>query len=163
MVEAATGIGEALEAADFHLVDATATGAHAERAENRLLRLDWLDSEDLGSAAPAAQRDFVFVGGPPTLQRRAVEHGAGLATCTRRRPPLALRGRQRIRRPEHGKTMRTRSLCVNRPTVQPVNLHRVAARASASPFRSFLLTMLPIRFGPHSNIYASAHTEIWNR
>jgi hypothetical protein len=62
MVEAATGISEAVEAADFHLVDATATGAHAERAENRLLRLDWFDSEGLGSAAPAAQRNGLKIG-----------------------------------------------------------------------------------------------------
>jgi hypothetical protein len=124
----------------------------ARGTRRKSARLDWLDSEDLGSAAPAAQRDFVFVGGPPTLKRRAVEHGAGLATCTRRRPPLALRGRQRIRRPEHGKTMRTRSLCVNRPTVQPVNLHRVAARGR--PLAHFVL------FSLQCCRYASAHTAI---
>jgi hypothetical protein len=129
-VEAATGIGEAFEAADFHLIDATAYRVHAERAENRLLKFDRLDSGDPGAAAPAAQRDFVFVGGPLSLQRWAVEHGTGFAACTRRRPPLALRCRQRIKRPEHGKTMRTPSLRVNRLTSQPINLHKVSARAS---------------------------------
>jgi hypothetical protein len=57
MVETVAGIGETLEAAHFYLVDATAARAQLERAENRLLRLDRLDSEDPGAAAPAAERD----------------------------------------------------------------------------------------------------------
>ena len=52
-------IGEAREAANFHLVGATAAGAHAERPEHRRLRrLDWLDSERsrFGRASGAAIR-----------------------------------------------------------------------------------------------------------
>jgi hypothetical protein len=81
MIEAAAGIGEILEATDFHLVSAPAAGSDAVRSEKRLTRFDWLDGEYLGAATPPAQSNLVFVGGPPSLQRGSLKHGAGLATC----------------------------------------------------------------------------------
>ena len=77
----------------------------------------------------AAQRDFVFVGGPPTLHRRAAEHGTGLAARMRRRPPLpfALGSESEV---GAWQNMRTRLLRVNRPTGQPANLHKVCTRTS---------------------------------
>jgi hypothetical protein len=136
MVKAATGIGKALKAADFHLVDATATGAHTERPENRLLRLDRLDGEDLSAGAPAAQLDFVFVSGPPTLKRRAGEHGTGLAARTRRGPSLALRCRQRIRRPEAKHADTIYSASIGRPASRSIST-RYLPDTPASPISFF--------------------------
>ena len=56
---------------------------------------------------PAAQRDFVFVSGPPTLHRRAAEHGTGLAARMRRRPPPCLSLQAANQKSEHGKTADT--------------------------------------------------------
>jgi hypothetical protein len=163
MVEAATGIGEAVEAADFHLVDATATGAYAERAENQLLRLDWLDSEDLGSAAPAAQRDFVFVGGPPTLQRGRSSTARALRRARDDVLPLpCAAGSESEDRSMAKPCGHDHSASIGRPSSRSISTRELRGHP-ASPFRSFLLTMLPIRFGPHSNMYASAHTAIWAR
>jgi hypothetical protein len=47
--------------------------------------------------------------------------------------------------------MRTRFVRVNQPTGQPVNLHRVSARALAH-FVLFFLQWLPIHFDPHSHM-----------
>ena len=90
MIDAAAGIAEAVEVADFHLVEAAASGLHAERAEERLLGFQRLDGNDFGAAPPAAQRDLVLVGGPPALQgRRPIEHGAGLPVPTTLSLPLS--------------------------------------------------------------------------
>ena len=79
MIDAAAGIAEAIEVADFHLVEAAAPRLHTERAEKWLIGFQRLDGDDFGAAAPAAQRDLVLVGGPPALQRRrAIEHSASL-------------------------------------------------------------------------------------
>ncbi len=87
MIDTAAGIAEAVEVADFHLIEAAAPRLHAERAEKRLLGFQRLDGDDLGAAPPAAQRDLVLVGGPPALQRRrSIEHGAGLSSHTTFRP-----------------------------------------------------------------------------
>ena len=65
MIDAAAGIGEAVEAADLHLVEAAAPRLRAERAEKRMLGFQRLDGDDLGAAPPAAQRDLVLVGRRP--------------------------------------------------------------------------------------------------
>ncbi len=78
MVDTAAGIVHTVEIADFHLVEAAASGLHAEGAEKRLCRLQRLDGKDFSAAAPAAQRDLVLVGGQPPLQgRRPIEHPVG--------------------------------------------------------------------------------------
>ena len=84
VIDAAAGISEAIEAADLHLVEAPpASGLRPEGSEERMLRLERLDGDDLGRAPPAAQRELVLVAGPPSLWRRPVENGAGLAGRTR--------------------------------------------------------------------------------
>src|SRR5204863_319589 len=72
----------AIEAADLHLVEAAASGLRPEGSEKRMFRLERLDGDDLGRAPPATQCELVLVAGPPALQRRPVEHGAGLAGRT---------------------------------------------------------------------------------
>ncbi len=83
MIDTAAGVAEAVEVADFNLVEAAAPRLHAERAKKWVLRLLCLDGNDLGAAPPTAQRNFVIVGGPPPLQgRRSIQHGAGFSGPT---------------------------------------------------------------------------------
>ncbi len=66
-----------IETADLDLVAAAALRADAKRPEDRLLRLQRLERGDLRAPTPAAQRDFVLVGGIPALRLwRPVEDGA---------------------------------------------------------------------------------------
>ena len=65
MIDAAAGIVEAIEIADFHLVEAAAPRLHTERAEKWVIGFQRLDGDDFGPAPPTAQRDLVLVGGPP--------------------------------------------------------------------------------------------------
>ena len=65
MIDAAAGIVEAIEVADFHLVEAAAPRLHTERAEKWLMGFQRLDGDDFRAAPPAAQRDLILVGGPP--------------------------------------------------------------------------------------------------
>ena len=65
MINAAAGIVEAIEVADFHLVEAAAPRLHTECPEKRLLGFERLDGDDFRAAPPAPQRDLVLVGGPP--------------------------------------------------------------------------------------------------
>ena len=65
MIDAAAGIAEAIEVADFNLVEGAAPRLHTERAEKWLIGFQRLNGGDLGAATPAAQRDLVLVGGPP--------------------------------------------------------------------------------------------------
>src|SRR5712692_5934160 len=109
MIDAAAGIGEAVETADLYLVEAAAPRLCAKRAEKRVRGFQFLDGDDLGATAPPAQRDLVLVGGPPALRgRRPLEHRAGLAAPTtlpshsraERRLPAS-----RISVPQHDKTL----------------------------------------------------------
>ena len=109
MIDTAAGVAEAIEVADFHLVEAAAPRLHAEHAEKGLLGFQCLDGDDLGAAPPATQRDLVLIGGPPALQgRRTIEHGAGhpvpaTFSCRSRRERLLLA--LRISMPKHKGTL----------------------------------------------------------
>ena len=83
VIDAAAGIGEGIEAAHLDLVEAAAAGLGTEAAEQRMARLQRLDGDDLGRAAPAPQRDLVLVAGAPAQERRPREHRPRLAGRTR--------------------------------------------------------------------------------
>ncbi len=109
MIDAATGIGDAVEVTDLNLVEAAAPRLRAESAEERLIGFQRLDGNDLSAAPPTAQRDLVLVGGPPALQgRRSIEHSAGLsgrATFPRRSRREWLLSALRISLPKHSGTL----------------------------------------------------------
>jgi hypothetical protein len=77
VIDTAARIGKTLEVADLHLVGPTGFRAALEGSENRMVHLNRLDGNDLGGAAPAAQRDLLVVGGFPPLQSGPIEHRAG--------------------------------------------------------------------------------------
>jgi hypothetical protein len=117
VIDAATGIGEAVEAADLDCVETAAPGLRAKRTEEGLRRFQLLDRDNLGRATPAAQRDLVVVGGPPAEhRRRPVQHRPRLAARpalhSRFRTQRRVRG-SRIGSPQHAGTLcerRTRSM-----------------------------------------------------
>ncbi len=124
VVDAAAGIGEGVEAAHLDLVPGAAARLGAKGAEHRMVRLQGLDGDDFGGAAPAPQCDLVLVAGQPAQKRRPLEHGARLARRAARsgRRTRSSRGRAhelRIGTPSHGGTLGGRARAsTGRPTTQ---------------------------------------------
>src|ERR1700730_11272055 len=68
MVDAPAGVGRFGKAAQFHLIGTAGSGSRTERAEEEMIAFDRLDFNDFGASAPAADRDFILVRGPPPLR-----------------------------------------------------------------------------------------------
>ena len=102
MIDAAAGIGEAVEAADLHLVEAAAAGLRAEGAEQRMLRLQRLDGDDLG--APRQRRSAISssslvrqpCGGGRSSTARALRAARALLAASERAGSCLLRESARL-------------------------------------------------------------------
>ena len=111
MIDAAAGIDMLFEAADLDLIIAATFRADAKRAEDRLLGLQRLDRSNFRAPAPAAQRDFILVGGAPALRLwRPIQDGARTRCLARAMPFRCLLCRRvgsshRVRIFQHGWTV----------------------------------------------------------